>query len=193
MKNSLIEIFLKNIFLPVLTAIIICFESPLSADENHNDDGDWAPFQLSLFNPVQIFNEKSNIYGLRLNVLYGVNRDVIGLDLGLVNKAEDVYGAQLGIIRNLVKGDMGGCQLGIANDVDGSMILVQTALYRNLVKDNMYGIQTALIDNRVEGRVFGMQTAIRENVSGDFSVAIQTALRNNMARGRLAGYRQLSE
>ena len=41
------------------------------------------PIQLSLFTPVQIVDEKESIGGVRLNLFYGRNTAVKGLDLGL--------------------------------------------------------------------------------------------------------------
>ena len=44
-----------------------------------------SPFQLALFNPVQIISESQGIGGIRLDLIYGKNTSVGGLDLGLVN------------------------------------------------------------------------------------------------------------
>jgi hypothetical protein len=41
--------------------------------------------QFSLFTPIQIFPEDNSIKGLRLNLIYGRNVSVTGLDLGLIN------------------------------------------------------------------------------------------------------------
>lgn len=43
------------------------------------------PVQLALVTPIQIFPEDNSITGVRLNLLYGRNASVTGLDLGLVN------------------------------------------------------------------------------------------------------------
>src|SRR5215831_18058840 len=57
------------------------------------------PVQLALFNPAQVFNEKTSIRGLRLNLIYGVNENVSGLDLGLVNQVNGSSGAlQWGLV-----------------------------------------------------------------------------------------------
>ena len=43
------------------------------------------PIQLALVTPIQIFPESDSITGIRLNLLYGRNASVTGLDVGLVN------------------------------------------------------------------------------------------------------------
>ena len=45
--------------------------------------------QLALFNPVQIFPEENSITGVRLNLLYGSNASVTGLDVGVVNRTTE--------------------------------------------------------------------------------------------------------
>ena len=68
------------------------------------------PVQLSLFHPLQVFPEDEAIHGLRLNIIYGVNSEVWGADLGLVNKLTgDMKGWQYGAV-NLVDGECWGLQ-----------------------------------------------------------------------------------
>jgi hypothetical protein len=52
----------------------------------------WTPVQGAILNPEQIFSESTEIRGLRVNVLYGKNASVYGLDVGLWNKVEEVVG-----------------------------------------------------------------------------------------------------
>ena len=91
------------------------------------------PVQISLFAPVQIFDENVPISGVRLNLIYGRNISVTGLDLaflvnhtttghfkgvqfGLVGIADaDFVGWQNNEIVNVVKGSFEGFQLGVVN------------------------------------------------------------------------------
>ena len=58
----------------------------------------WSPFNLALFAPVQLAGSRRSIYGARFNLLYGNNAHVVGLDLGLVNRARGVAGPlQIGL------------------------------------------------------------------------------------------------
>jgi len=64
-----------------------------------------TPLQLALLNPMQLFDQDYDVYGLRINLLYGSNTSVYGLDLGLFNDCvRDLYGIQAGIIGNMVSG-----------------------------------------------------------------------------------------
>lgn len=80
--------------------------------------------QLSLFNPAQIFPEKYDVYGLRLNILYGLNQNLRGFDCGVVNVgAGRMDGFQLGVANSV--DDLAGLQIGaynaIAISTDGSV------------------------------------------------------------------------
>ena len=70
-----------SIGLMAMALITFCFHSPVLAD-------DTKPINLSLFDPVQIFDADTSIKGFRLNLIYGVNQDMTGLDIGLGNHAK---------------------------------------------------------------------------------------------------------
>jgi hypothetical protein len=86
---------------------------------------------LSLFTPIQIFPEKTPIFGVRFNLIYGRSVSVSGLDLGLVNHTTSgtTKGVQFGMVGyaqanftgwqnntvNVTKGDFEGFQWGIVN------------------------------------------------------------------------------
>jgi hypothetical protein len=89
------------------------------------------PIQLALLTPIQIFHESTPIAGVRLNILYGRNTSITGLDLGLVNHttAGRSMGVQFGVVGyaeadfvgwqdnwvNITKGDFEGFQWGLVN------------------------------------------------------------------------------
>lgn len=83
------------------------------------------PIQVALFHPAQIFHEETSVHGLRLNLLYGANREVRGLDLGLANHAaREMVGVQYGLV-NFVEGRMRGWQQGGFNyNEDGVGIML---------------------------------------------------------------------
>lgn len=62
------------------------------------------PLQLSFIGPtLQVVDEDADVRGVRLSLLYGVNENVTGLDVGLVSHARDhVKGVQLGSVLPLV-------------------------------------------------------------------------------------------
>jgi len=138
------------------------------------------PIQIALFNPAQIFNESIGIKGVRLNLLYGRNVFVKGLDVGLVNTCGggETVGFQLGLFGyvegdflgiqwnmfNLTGGEFSGLQWGIYNDVgDGEWLqfgFVNTA-------KNMHGIQVALVNytETMHGLQVGLVNVIRNKES----------------------------
>lgn len=69
------------------------------------------PIQLALFNPIQIYDESTSITGLRINLIYGKNAKVSGLDWGLVNHITSGVskGVQFGFV-GIVEADYMGWQ-----------------------------------------------------------------------------------
>ena len=83
--------------------------------EKAEKEGVWRPFQIAIFNPVQIFNAKTTIKGFRLNLPYGRNKEVYGIDLGFVNRVDENFSSwQMGFV-NLVGGRSSGLQMGLYN------------------------------------------------------------------------------
>ena len=88
-------------------------------------------FQLSLITPVQIVHQDQSVTGLRINLIYGSNKSVTGVDWGLINRTtgDGSMGAQFGFVGiansdfsgyqdnffNIVEGDMHGSQVGVVN------------------------------------------------------------------------------
>jgi len=84
------------------------------------------PINIALFNPIQIFSEDNSITGLRINLIYGKNVSMTGLDWGLVN--------------HVGTGGMTGVQWGLVNICDGNFLGWQSGLL-NLSKKNVEGFQ----------------------------------------------------
>jgi hypothetical protein len=133
-----------------------------------------SPFQLALFNPVQIRAEDQAISILRINLLYGKNTYVKGLDLGLVNHTTSgtTKGWQLGLVGynegefagwqdnyvNVTEGRFLGLQSGIFNSAGGGegvqagTVNVSSARFSGLqlslvnIADDLYGIQIGLVN-----------------------------------------------
>jgi hypothetical protein len=71
-----------------------------------------AIFQFGLFAPeLQIVDANSNVSGLRIDIVYGENANVRGIDLGVVNSTTgDFTGFGYAIGANLVEGNATGVQ-----------------------------------------------------------------------------------
>ncbi len=114
--------------------------------------------QLSLCAPLQIFPDNYDVSGLRLNLLYGRNSNLRGLDLGLVNDvtgvaegfqcglvnlADDLSGLQVGVYNSASITANGFCQIGVANvgkDIRG----VQLGVFN--MCDTISGVQIGLLN-----------------------------------------------
>lgn len=112
-----------------------------------------SPFQLALWDSVQVIDSELSIHGLRLALPYGRNWDVSGLDLGIVNRTDnELIGAQLSLV-GMVGGDMKGYQ----NDwLWGS------------VAGEMQGVQMSAINlaGSLQGAQFGAVNYAREGATG---------------------------
>ncbi len=137
-----------------------------------------APFQLSLVTPVQIISSDAPVHGLALNLIFGLNSEVTGGDIGLINAVSGNASAfMLGGI-NYVGSDLTGLQYGLLNWTGGNIAGGQESLINwaggdvtggqggiiNLIGGNAKGIQGGLI-NYVGGDVGGAQVSLI-NVAG---------------------------
>lgn len=102
-----------------------------------------GPIQLALVTPIQIVPEDNSISGVRLNLIYGRNVFVRGLDLGLANHTT----------ANLSK----GVQLGAVNLVDSDFVGWQDASV-NVTKGNFKGFQWGIVN--YAGSANGFQLGI---------------------------------
>lgn len=79
-----------------------------------------SPIQIALVTPVQIVPATRAVAGVRLDLLYGRNTYVKGLDIGLVNHSTQgvSQGLQYGLV-NIVNGDFQGWEDGAVNVTEG--------------------------------------------------------------------------
>lgn len=124
-------------------AVLLLSIAPTAQAEEKNDDNYSTPLQLSFYAPLQLAPVDSDVYGLRLALPYGVNRNFYGLDIGLWNVTTgDQYGLQLGcLVASRGKTTFGWNLAGIANFSAG----------------NEYGVSFGGIYNQADGHVTGLQ------------------------------------
>ena len=92
-----------------LLALLLCPAAATAEDK---------PVQLALFDPAQVFDRDTSVRGLRLNLIYGYNRELRGLDLGLVNRTSGTTkGLQYGLV-GVAEADFSatGTQLTLLNE-----------------------------------------------------------------------------
>jgi len=116
---------------------MILFTMNLKAQDN--------PFQLSLFDPIQIVPNTKSISGIRLNLIYTKNVNVTGFDMGLVN---ETTGKQLGVQWggvNITGGGFTGWQSAFVNISHGDFVGLQTS-WVNYHGGHFNGLQFSIIN-----------------------------------------------
>lgn len=121
------------------------------------------PIQISLVTPVQIVSPDKAVTGFRLDLIYGRNAYVVGLDVGLVNRNT------LGVSQ--------GLQWGLVNIVDAQFEGWQHGLV-NLTKTHFEGLQSGGVNSLGTGR--GVQFGV-VNVAEQFN-GLQLGLVNYTQR-----------
>ena len=148
------------VFLFALIMLVACFTVTEAQAQK-------KPIQISLVTPIQIFPPETDIAGLRLNILYGRNASVTGIDIGLVNHTTSGIskGWQYGLVGlndadfvgfqdnfvNITQGDFEGFQLGFVNYVNnGNGLMLGFVNYARTMK----GLQIGLVNVIKQGGQF---------------------------------------
>jgi hypothetical protein len=114
------------------------------------------PVQLALFNPAQIFKEDVSIKGVRLNLLYGKNHDMTGLDLGIANwTTGDFKGVGWAFLVNSVEGDGVGWLDGVVNLVAGEFKGLEVGIYNGVGQGTGVQLGWVNVSKGFEGLQFG--------------------------------------
>ena len=135
-------------FMKIFTAVLIAFT--LITSLHAGDKGEKAtPFQYSIFNPIQLFSEDYNVYGVRLNLLYGVNNSIYGVDLGGYSRTTgDFYGVQAAVVVAMREQDCSAVTMaGIANLSLGDDGGAAFAGFMNVASGQYTGLQAACINH----------------------------------------------
>jgi len=116
---------MKKAIVFLSTAILLQTGSAFAQEDVliYDDDGAY-PVQAALYPTLQLVPYDRDVTGVRLNVV-GVNRNVTGLDVGIVNQTDGMFrGVDLGLV-NLAKGDSRGVSFGFVNHVNGDAVGIQ--------------------------------------------------------------------
>ena len=127
------------------------------------------PIQLALVTPVQIFPASYSITGLSINLIYGRNATVSGLDWGLVTHT--TTGKSIGLDWGgitITDADFTGFQSGWINLVSGNFEGLQLGLFNHANYAN--GLQLGFINhaNKLKGIQIGLVNIIKQG--GQFPV-----------------------
>jgi len=136
-----------------------------------------SPVQISLVTPIQIVSADKSVSGLRLDLIYGKNVNVTGVDWGLVNHDTGTgFAWQAGAV-NLVEKDFTGWQYGWVNMTRGEFTGLQSGIYDQTesmngvafgwvnVTKHMHGVQIGLINvtETMHGLQVGVGNVIQKN------------------------------
>ena len=121
-------------------------DSKVEVDSSDASDG-FTVFQYSIFSPIQLFPENYDVYGLRINALYGENRSIYGVDLGMYSAlSQDMYGFQLAGVACSRDGDAFGVSVAsIANMSIGDDAGLSVAGFMNLASGEFTGLQIGAV------------------------------------------------
>ena len=103
------------------------------------------PFQLALVAPAQLVPSDESIQGLRLNLIFGVNNNVTGVDIGVAHETKgDFAGIAFGVV-SFVRGEGRGLQFnGIYTEATKRMAGLQVGMFNH--SNSMHGLQIGLVN-----------------------------------------------
>lgn len=122
-----------------------------------------SPIGFSVFKPIQYPSPTQSVRGIRFNLIYGLNRNLTGLDVGLllpINVVSNrLNGIQLGLYNRAGRGQ--GIQWGILNSVQDDFEGLQMGLYNR--SRYMTGVQFGLVN--ISHHLSGLQVGLA-NIKG---------------------------
>ncbi len=144
---------MRKWFMGLLVVMVMFAALPAGAEEA----GKSRFGQFAFFNPVQVFPEADSVRVIRFNMLYGVNANVSGLDIGTANVVKGkLSGIQLGLF-NWVEGDAEAWQSALVNLTDGDFLGFQSGVF-NRTKKQCKGAQLGFVN--MAGSLHGLQLGI---------------------------------
>ena len=174
----------------VAFALIVAVGLPLFAQETENTKAEENKAQSReeykresnvwpSFFAICEFPASPDVIGLRLTIPFStVQENITGIDLGLWGRALYFQGFQVNVLRNDVKDDMSGFQLGLYNSVGGGPLLgLQAGLFNEA--NSMRGVQAGLVN--LGGEVQGFQIGLinRCETMVGYQVGLINVIRDN--------------
>ena len=137
----------------------------------------WSPVGIGIAAPIQLPFVDSDVYGLRLGGLFGYNRDVYGIDVGVAEVCSGGFrGLQVSAMSWIERSDVYGVQASaLANVVNASTIALQIAPV-NVVWEDAVGAQLGAINFTTDFR--GVQVGGLINWNDLASYGLQLGLVN---------------
>ena len=128
-------------------------EKKVSREERKRESNVWPAFFA-----VCEFPANPDVIGLRLTIPFSTKQEnVTGLDVGLWGRSLYFQGIAVNVLRNDVKDDMSGFQVGLYNSIGGGQLLgFQAGLFNEA--NSMRGMQVGLVNfcGQTEGLQVGL-------------------------------------
>ena len=110
---------------------------------------DTTPLQIGIWPPaLQVVTPEINVSGLKLNLPFGGNDSITGIDLGLASSSNDCSAIQINAFVNSVNNDFAGIQVGCFN-LCGNVGGLQVGLFNSTDKVTS-GLQIGLLNTTME-------------------------------------------
>ncbi len=129
----------------IAAVMFICL---FSAAFCHGQTFQEVPLQISIWDPIQLFSDESDVIGPRFSLPYGCNRSLSGIDVGLVNDVKkslrgigiggfvnssgEAAGIYLAGICNLTGGGFDGIEIAGVMNVFSDTSVLETSTWRGL-------------------------------------------------------------
>ena len=123
-------------------------------EERRSDSSVWPAFIA-----ICEYPESADVIGLRLTIPFSTRQEnVTGFDIGFWGRALTFEGLMLNVLRNDVKDDLSGLQVGLYNSVGGGCDFfgIQAGLWNEA--GHVRGVQAGLVNTAGEAR--GLQVGI---------------------------------
>ena len=112
---------------------------------------DTVPFQVGIWPPnIQIVPEEINVAGVKINLPYGGNKNITGLDIGFASVSDTTSALQLNLIINQANEQFSGVQMAIINQSERSEWLSIGLL--NVTNERARGIQFGAVNSAMDMR-----------------------------------------
>jgi hypothetical protein len=129
-------------------------------------------FEAGLFHPLQTSPDDTSVVGFRFDLVYGVNDNLQGIDIGLWNETRgNAHGFELGA-DNRTGRNFGGAQVGLFNDVKRDFKGLQLGLIANVTRRTCEGFQASVFFNEAEDELRGVQLGIVNHTGSLYGLQI---------------------
>ena len=134
---------------------------------------DTTPLQISIWpNRLQVVPDEIDVSGLKLNLPYGRNNRIEGVDLGIASSSMNASALQINLL-NLTKEQYKGLQIGLANFA-GASSGVCIGVLMNSTDSIHKGLQVGIVNTALE--TSGVQIGLVNYTS--FMVGFQIGIVN---------------